>query len=56
MMVAVLGLPWSDCTGLTRAMIPVQCSPWLGELMVVIGRVSGREEDRVIAVAKGHEL
>jgi hypothetical protein len=56
MVVAALGTPSPGCMSPTRAMVPAQRSPWLGELMVVIGRVSGREEDRVIAVAKGHEL
>jgi hypothetical protein len=56
MMAAVLGLPLPDCTGPTRAMIPVHRSPWLGELVVTVGRVSRQEEDHVIAVAKGHEL
>jgi hypothetical protein len=56
MMAAMLGLPSPDCMGPTRAMILVQCSPWLGELVVAVGRVSGREEDHVIAVAKRHEL
>jgi hypothetical protein len=55
-MAAVLGLPSPDCTGPTRVMILVQRSPWLGELVVTVGRVSGREEDHIIAVAKGHEL
>jgi hypothetical protein len=55
-MVAVLGLPLPDCTGPTRVMIPVRRSPWLGELVVTVDRVSGQEEDHVIAVAKGHEL
>jgi hypothetical protein len=38
--------------GRERVTIPVQCSPRLGELMVLIGRVPGREEDHVVAVAK----
>jgi hypothetical protein len=37
-------------------MILAQRSPRLGELMVLVGRVPGREEDHVVAVAKQHEL
>jgi hypothetical protein len=37
-------------------MIPAECSPRLGELEILIGRVPGREEDHVVAVAKRHEL
>jgi hypothetical protein len=37
-------------------MIPVQGSPRLGELVVPIDRVPGREEDHVVAMAKRHEL
>jgi hypothetical protein len=36
--------------------VPVQRSPVLEELVVVVGWVSGREEDHVVAVAEGHEL
>jgi hypothetical protein len=39
-----------------RATIPTQRSPRLGELVVAVGRVPGRKEDHVVAVAKGHEL
>jgi hypothetical protein len=56
MMAAVLGLPSPDFTGPTRAMILVHRSPWLGELVVAVGRVSRWQEDHVIAIAKGHEL
>jgi hypothetical protein len=41
---------------LTRATVPAQRSPGLGELVVLVGRVPGREEDHVIAVAKRYEL
>jgi hypothetical protein len=34
----------------------MQRSPRLGELMVAVGWVSGREEDHVVAIAKRHEL
>jgi hypothetical protein len=34
----------------------VQHSPNLGELMVMVSRVPGWEEDHVVAIAKGHEL
>jgi hypothetical protein len=37
-------------------MIPAQCSPGLGELVVLVGRVPRREEDHVVAMAKRHEL
>jgi hypothetical protein len=37
-------------------MVLAQRSPRLGELMVTVGWVPGREEDHVIAVAKRHEL
>jgi hypothetical protein len=37
-------------------MIPAQGSPGLGELVVFVSRVSGQEEDHVVAVAKRHEL
>jgi hypothetical protein len=46
--------PGSSC--LIRATIPTQRSPGLGELVVLVGRVPGREEDHVIVVAKRHEL
>jgi hypothetical protein len=56
MTAVVLGLPSPGDACLTRATIPVQRSPRLGELVVTIGQVPGWEEDHVIAVAKGHEL
>jgi Ni2+-binding GTPase involved in maturation of urease and hydrogenase len=56
MMVVVLGTPSSGGTSLMRATVPAQRSPRLGELMVTVGWVSGREEDHAITVAKRHEL
>jgi hypothetical protein len=50
------GLSSSGGSCLTRATVPVQRSPRLGELVVLIGQVPGREEDHVVAVAKRHEL
>jgi hypothetical protein len=55
-MAVALGTPLLGDTCLTRATVPAQCSPRLGELMVAVGWVSGREEDHVIAIAKRHEL
>jgi hypothetical protein len=37
-------------------MIPAQGFPRLGEFVVTIGRVPGREKDHVVAMAKRHEL
>jgi hypothetical protein len=54
--VATLGTSSPGCMSLTRAMVPAQRSPRLGELVVTVGRVSRREEDYVIAVAERHEL
>jgi hypothetical protein len=56
MTAVALGSPSPGGACLTRAMIPTQSSPRLGELVVTVGRVPGREEDHVIAVAMGHEL
>jgi hypothetical protein len=56
MVVAALGTPSPGCTSPMRAMVLAQRSPLLGELVVAVGWVSGREEDRVIAVAERHEL
>jgi hypothetical protein len=56
MVVVVLGMPSPSCTSPTRAMVPAQRSPWLGELVVAFGWVSRWEEDHVIAVAERHEL
>jgi hypothetical protein len=39
-----------------RTVVPAHRSPRLGELVVVVGWVPGREEDHVVAVAKGHKL
>jgi hypothetical protein len=56
MTAVALGTPSPGGTCLARATIPEQRSPRLGELVVIVGRVPGREEDHVIAVAKRHEL
>jgi hypothetical protein len=56
MTAVALGSPSPGSACLTRATIPAQGSPRLGELVVTVGRVPGREEDYVIAVAKRHEL
>jgi hypothetical protein len=56
MTAVVLGSPSPGDACLARATILAQCSPRLGELVVLIGRVPRREEDHVIAVAKRHEL
>jgi hypothetical protein len=56
MMAVALGTPSLGGMCLTRATVPAQCSSRLGELMVTVGWVSGREEDHVIAIAKRHEL
>jgi hypothetical protein len=53
---ATLGMSSPGCTIPVGTVIPAQRSPALGELIVVVGWVSGWEEDHVIAVAKGHEL
>jgi hypothetical protein len=37
-------------------MIPAHGSPRLGEFVVHVGRVPGREEDHVVAMDKRHEL
>jgi hypothetical protein len=55
-MMATLGTPLLGCTSSARTVIPVQCSPMLGEPIVMVGWVFGWEEDHVIAVAEGHEL
>jgi hypothetical protein len=36
--------------------MPAQRSARLGELVVTVGRLPGREDDHVVAVAKRHEL
>jgi hypothetical protein len=56
MMMATLGMPSPGYTSPVGMVIPAQCSPTLGELIVMVGWVSGWEEDHVIAVAEGHEL
>jgi hypothetical protein len=43
-------------SSLAETVIPVQRSPTLGELVVMVSWVSGQEEDHVVAVAKRHEL
>jgi hypothetical protein len=55
-MAVALGTPSPGGTCLTRATVPAQRSPKLGELMVTVGWVARREEDHVVAVAKRHEL
>jgi hypothetical protein len=55
-MAVALGSPSPGSACLTRAMIPAQRSPRLGELVVTVGWMPGWEEDHVIAMAKGHEL
>jgi hypothetical protein len=56
MTTVALGTPSPGGACLTRATVLAQCSPRLGELVVTVGRVPGREEDHVVAVAKRHEL
>jgi hypothetical protein len=56
MVVATLGTPSPGCTSPARMVVLAQRSPRLEELVVVADWVSGREEDHVVAVAKGHEL
>jgi hypothetical protein len=53
---ATLGMPSPGCMSPAGMVIPAQCSPTLGELIVMVGWVSGWEEDHIIAVAEGHEL
>jgi hypothetical protein len=55
-MAVALGSPSPSSACLTRATVPAQRSPRLGELVVTVGQVPGREEDHVIAMAKRHEL
>jgi hypothetical protein len=55
-MMATLDMPSPGCTSLAGTVIPAQRSPMLGELVVMVSWVSGREEDHVIAIAEGHEL
>jgi hypothetical protein len=56
MTVVASGLPSPGGACLTRATIPAQGSPRLGEFVVLVGQVPGREEDHVIVMAKRHEL
>jgi hypothetical protein len=56
MVVATLGAPSPGCVSLVSTAVLAQRSLGLGELVVMVGWVPGREEDHVIAVAKGHEL
>jgi hypothetical protein len=56
MVVAALGMLSAGCMSPMRVVVPAQGSPGLGELMVVVSWVPGREEDHVVAVAQGHEL
>jgi hypothetical protein len=56
MVVAALGTPSPGCASPARTAVPAHSSPRLGELMVVVSWVPEREEDHVVAVAKGHEL
>jgi hypothetical protein len=55
-MMATLGMLSPGYTSPAGTVIPAQRSPTLGELVVMVGWVSGWEEDHVVAVAKGHEL
>jgi hypothetical protein len=55
-MTAALGSPSPGGACLTRTTIPAQRFPRLRELVVTVGRVPGREEYHVVAVAKRHEL
>jgi hypothetical protein len=56
MMTAMSGMLSPSRSSPTRTVILARCSPAMGELVVVVSWVSGREEDHVIAVAKRHEL
>jgi hypothetical protein len=56
MVVAALGMPSPSYMSPARMAVPAHRSPRMGELVVMVGWVSGQEEDHVIAVAKGHEL
>jgi hypothetical protein len=51
--------PGSSSSGgsrLPRATVPAERSPRLGELVILVGRVPGQEEDHIVAMAKRHEL
>jgi hypothetical protein len=56
MTAVALGTPSPGGMCLARASVPTQRSPRLRELVVAVGRVPGREEDHVVAMAKRHEL
>jgi hypothetical protein len=56
MMTAKMGMLSPGCSSPAGMVIPAQCSPTLGELVVMVSSVSGQEEDHVIAIAKRHEL
>jgi hypothetical protein len=56
MVIGMLGTLSPGCTSPARMVVPAQRSPRLGELMVMVSWVPGREEDHVVAIAKGHEL
>jgi hypothetical protein len=49
-------MPSLDYTSPAGTVIPTQRSPVLGELIVMVGLVSGWEEDHAIAVTKRYEL
>jgi hypothetical protein len=55
-MVVTPGSSSSGSSRLSRATIPAECSPRLGELVILVGRVPGREEGHIVAIAKRHEL
>jgi hypothetical protein len=56
MTAVALGSPSPGSACLTRATIPAQGTPRLGELVVPVGQVPGWEENHVVAMAKRHEL
>jgi hypothetical protein len=50
------GMLSPGCSSPAGMVIPARRSPALGELVVIVSWVSGREEDHVVAVAQRHEL
>jgi hypothetical protein len=56
MMMATLGTSLPGYSSPARMVVLTQRSPRLGELVVTVHWVSGREEDHVIAIAEGHGL
>jgi hypothetical protein len=56
MMLATLAMSSPGYTSSAGMVVLAQRSPKLGELVVMVGWVSGQEKDHVIAIAKGHEL